>query len=94
METDGQKTYILDSAPAVLPTPGKYWALWQRVEQCQPGLNRHALTQKAIGDHPKPQDMTGAELQKMIDVFSAILRQSAQSQAGADDANQPAPLTA
>jgi hypothetical protein len=83
---EGQKTYILDAssaAGAAASTPAKYWALWKQVERCKPGLSRHALTQKAIGHHPKPQDMTSAELQKMIDVFTAILR----------DAKQPAPQT-
>jgi len=81
VEIDGRKTYILDDAPAAAPTPAKYWALWKQIEQRQPGLSRHALTHKAIGHHPKPQDMTAPELQKMIDVFTAVLR----------DASQPTP---
>ena len=83
VEIDGQKTYMLDSSAAAVanPTPANYWALWKRVETLRPHPDRHALTQKTIGHHPKPQDMTGAELQKMIDVFTAVLR----------DGRQPAP---
>jgi hypothetical protein len=84
VEIDGRKTYILDAAPAAAPRPAMYWAFWKKVEQLPAHPDRHALTQKAIGHHPKPQDMTPAELQKMIDVFSAVLR---------DSAKQPAPQT-
>jgi hypothetical protein len=78
VEIDGQKTYILDAAPAAKPTPAKYWALWTQVEKLKPHPDRHALTQKAIGHHPKPQEMSPADLQKMIDVFTAILRDAKQ----------------
>ncbi len=86
VEIDCQKTYVLDAAaaPAANPTPAKYWALWKQIEQFQPASFRNALTQKAIGHHPKPQDMTPAELQKMIEIFTSILRQSAKGQATAD----------
>jgi hypothetical protein len=73
-----QKVYILDpspaSSPSAKPTPALYWALWAKAEKIKPGLSRHALTQKAIGCHPKPHEMTPAQLQKMIDVWAAIIR--------------------
>ena len=68
------KTYTLDAAPGPDTTAAQYWSLWAQVEKVSPGLNRHALTQKAIGCHPMPRDMTAAQLNKMLDVFAAILR--------------------
>jgi hypothetical protein len=76
----GHKTYILD-APAAAPSAALFWSLWAQVEKAKPSLNRHALTQKAIGGHPMPAQMTPAQLRKMIDVFSAILRDSKKSAA-------------
>jgi len=57
------------------PTPGVYWRLWSKVEKtgCNPNL-RHDLTQKHLGCHPNINEMSEAQLAKMIDVFSAILR--------------------
>jgi len=80
----GQKIYTLH-APAA-PTPagpsvGQYWRLWAKVEQIKPGISRHALTQKAIGCHPMPKDMTPAQLAKMCAVFSAVLRDSQKATA-------------
>jgi hypothetical protein len=72
-ENGGAKTYVLQG-PVAAPTTGQYWALWKKLEQIKPGLSRHALTQKALGLHPKVNDMTPAQLGKMIDVFGAIIR--------------------
>jgi hypothetical protein len=69
-----KKVYILDPSPASKPSPSIYWALWSKVEKTNPGMSRHALTQKALGCHPKPQEMTPDQLSKMIEVFSAIIR--------------------
>jgi len=49
------------------------------VEKVRPGLSRHALTEKALGCHPKPHNMTPAQLVKMTDVFTAIIRDSKQA---------------
>ncbi|HEY3863776.1 MAG TPA: hypothetical protein VGO59_18015 [Verrucomicrobiae bacterium] len=74
------KEYVLDSNPsasAPKPTANLYWLLWTRVEKIKPGLSRHALTRRALqchGPNPSPHEMTPAQLAKMIDVFSAILR--------------------
>jgi len=70
-----QKSYTLHT-PAPPPTVQDYWRLWVRIEKIKPGLSRHALTQKAIGSHPKPQEMTPAQLAKMCDLFTAIIRDS------------------
>jgi hypothetical protein len=82
-ETKQPKTYILQPAPGAKATAAVYWALWGKVDKIKPGISRHALTQKALGCHPKPQDMAPAQLAKMIEVFSAIIR----------DAKAPAPTT-
>ncbi|HEX3988393.1 MAG TPA: hypothetical protein VHZ30_03110 [Verrucomicrobiae bacterium] len=68
------KVYILDPSPGAKPSASLYWALWAKVEKIKPGVGRHALTQKIIGCHPKPQEMTPDQLSKMIGVFSAIIR--------------------
>jgi len=75
----GPKTYILKTAPATFTTVKIYFSLWAQVKKIKPGFTektRHALTQKAIGCHPKPQEMTAEQLTKMISVFSAIIRDS------------------
>ncbi|HEX3720643.1 MAG TPA: hypothetical protein VH595_22055 [Verrucomicrobiae bacterium] len=69
-----KKVYVLNPSPASQPSPALYWALWLKIEKANPGINRHSLTQKAIGCHPKPQEMTPDQLAKMIKVFTAILR--------------------
>lgn len=71
---EAPKIYVLHPSPVTEPTPRAYWSLWAKVEKAKPGLNRHALTQKAIGCHATPQSMTPDQLKKMIDVFAAILR--------------------
>jgi hypothetical protein len=79
---NGAKTYILKTAPASAPTVKTYFSLWARIKAIKPGVNetfRHAITQKAIGSHPKPQDMTAEQLAKMIAVFSAIIRDSGKT---------------
>jgi hypothetical protein len=76
------KNYFLHgAAPTAKPTNGLYWALWAKVEKAKPGLNRHGLTRKTLGAagsiNPNVKDMTEAQLAKMIEVFSAILRDAA-----------------
>jgi hypothetical protein len=73
---NGKKTYVLNSPPQQKPTLGEYWKLWKVVETTRPGINRHALTSKALGCHPKVTEMSEAQLAKMISVFSAIVRDS------------------
>jgi hypothetical protein len=71
-----KKNYILNSPPSAAPSIKAYFALWARVEKatkCDPNF-RHALTQKHLGGHPRPRDMTPEQLAKMMAVFSAILR--------------------
>jgi hypothetical protein len=82
-ETKQPKTYVLHPSPGAKATSSIYWALWGKVEKIKPGISRHALTQKTLGSHPKPQEMTPAQLAKMIEVFSAIIR----------DAKAPAAIT-
>jgi hypothetical protein len=77
-ETPGKKTYYLNPSASAAPSPKLYWILWAKVEKAKPGLNRHALTQRAIGCHPNVNQMKPDQLQKMIGVFSAILRDSKQ----------------
>jgi hypothetical protein len=86
--TQPEKSYVLDQAPdqrGAKPSANLYWALWAKVEKAKPGLSRHAITRNALalagGPNPSPKDMTEAQLAKMIEVFSAILR----------DAKQPCP---
>jgi hypothetical protein len=74
-----KKTYVIKSNSAAAPSVGQYWALWGQVEKVRPGLSRHALTEKALGCHPKPHNMTPAQLVKMTDVFTAIIRDSKQA---------------
>jgi hypothetical protein len=71
----GKKEYALKTAPPPVTT-GQFWALWKKAETIKPGINRHALTQKALGYHPKVNEMSQAELAKMVSVFSAIIRDS------------------
>jgi len=85
---DGSKTYILDAQPAsggpAKVSVGRYWGLWGRVHSLRPEIDRHALTERALGTHPKPQDMTPVQLGKMTDAFLAILREAkTASMAGA-----------
>jgi hypothetical protein len=72
----GKKVYILNAPSQPKHTPQLYFTLWAKIEKTSPGLNRHALTQKHLGCHPKPNEMTPDQLAKMIDVFNAILRES------------------
>ena len=81
----------MDPAPAAKPSVGKYWALWKQVEKRRPGLNRFALTSRVIGRVPKPQNMTPADLGKMIDVFTAILRDAGPSAKAPPTADKPSP---
>jgi hypothetical protein len=53
------------------------WAQVEKIKGASPSL-RHALTQKNIGCHPLPNQMTPEQLGKMISVFSAVLRDSAK----------------
>jgi len=77
---DRKKDYVLTGPPAAAPSVSQYWILWARLEKLKPGANqnrlRHALTQKALGCHPQPGQMTPEQLRKMIDVFSAMIRDS------------------
>jgi hypothetical protein len=58
------------------PSAGLYWNLWNKVAKVCPEINRHALTQKALGSHPPVNQMSPEQLAKMIDVFSAVLREA------------------
>lgn len=75
------KTYILDSSAA--PSTSLYWSLWNQLQRARTGLDRHALTRKTLalsgGVNPTPNQMTPAQLGKMIDVFKAILREAAKA---------------
>ncbi|HEV7927142.1 MAG TPA: hypothetical protein VGR14_17440 [Verrucomicrobiae bacterium] len=83
VDSDGSrcKSYTLDAAPGPVPSVALYWRLWAQVEKAKPGLDLHALTQKSIHCHPLPREMTPEQLSKMIDTFSAILRDSKKAAA-------------
>ncbi len=69
------KTYVLKSPPLSASIPqlcATYWKLAKQVEAL--GVSRHALTQKALGGHPKVSEMSAEQLGKILTVFSAIIR--------------------
>jgi hypothetical protein len=74
----GRKNYVLKVAPDA-PTTAQYWSLWAQVEKADAGANRHALTQKILGSHPQANQMSPADLSKMISCFAAILRDANQA---------------
>ena len=51
-----------------------YWRLWNELEKAKPGLDRFALTRRAIGRVCKPGEMTAEEFAQVLRVFSAIAR--------------------
>jgi hypothetical protein len=71
-----KKTYVLNSESTPPPTIGQYWAVWNALEKARPGINRFAITRKAIGHVPAVTKMSNEELAKVIRVFTSILRDS------------------
>jgi hypothetical protein len=69
-----KKVYHLKRTPGATPKPttGAYWALAKKLEAA--GVNRHALTAKALGRVKPVKDMDEDELGRVIEVFSAVLR--------------------
>lgn len=84
----GPRKYVLQSAAAEATTPKQrnaiYWQIWHQVDALGKGLNRFALTHKAIGRTTSIAQMSEPEFAKVISVFKAILRDSAAP------VNQPA----
>lgn len=76
------KVYVLKNGPKAKPTIGEYWRRWQELDALFPNQSnlRHALTARTLGCHPKVKDMTPDQLSKMIDVFSAIVRDTKAKQ--------------
>jgi hypothetical protein len=71
------KTYVLDTSPAVANLPQlrtQLFAVWNQVQTLKPGLNRHAITCKALGYNKSVPDMTREEIARCMEVFSSILR--------------------
>ncbi|HMJ88989.1 MAG TPA: hypothetical protein VK530_04200 [Candidatus Acidoferrum sp.] len=78
--TTGKKIYVLNaplaSAVTVETLRKQFFAVWKRVTESKPGLNRYAITAKHLGSAVAVPDMTVEQLQKMLSVFSAILREA------------------
>jgi hypothetical protein len=77
-----QKSYVLKPRPGAVPSAGLYWRLWAQIKKARPGTPenlRHALTQKTLHCHPLPNQMTPEQLGKMIDVFTAMLRDATKA---------------
>jgi len=73
VSSSSKKTYSLKSGPPTKATTGEYWRLWKKLHSIKQ-IDRHALTHRTLGCHPKVNEMTPDQLAKMISVFSAILR--------------------
>jgi hypothetical protein len=75
---DGSKTFQIEPTSSPKQNVGQYWALWNQITKRKPTADAHglrfALTRKALGRIVKPQEMTAAELAKMIHVFTSVLR--------------------
>jgi hypothetical protein len=50
------------------------WQKWKEAQSAQPGINRHAITQKALGSNVPVNEMDAKQLGRCIEVFSAITR--------------------
>ena len=70
------KPYVLTAPPATsLPAlHAQFWGLWNRVEKLTPGLNRHAITHKALGYVRPVKEMSAEEIGRVMQVLSAIAR--------------------
>ena len=74
---DTAKTYTLNESQSLGRAEiGRYWSAWKRAGIAQPGLNRHALTQRILGHNHKPQDFTRDEWRKMITALEKIATQT------------------
>lgn len=51
-----------------------FWRTWRAVENAKPGMNRFAITHKALGAGVPVKEMSAEQLARCIEVFSAIKR--------------------
>jgi hypothetical protein len=73
------KLFVLDDVPPPVATVAVFWHRWAQIKKAKPGTPetlRHALTRKTIGSNPLPREMTPDQLQKMVNLFDAILREA------------------
>jgi hypothetical protein len=79
--TATKKVFVLNG-PAKQLTPqqrnGMYWRLWKAAEGAQPGLNRFAITNRALGRVKKIAQMTDEEFLKVCHVFESIAKKGAE----------------
>ncbi len=75
------KTYVLtDDASSQPLSPqqrtGIYWRLYDAANAAQPGLNRFAVTTKALGYVKKITEMTDTEFRKVCHIFESIAKKA------------------
>lgn len=74
--TETKKTYVLN-APAVSDLPqlrAIFLNTWREVEKAKPEISRYAITHRALGKVVPVNEMTGEQLTRCIEVFTAIKR--------------------
>lgn len=81
-EASEAKTYVLEAPAKPLTLPqrtGIYWRLLKAAQAAQPGLNRFAVTTRAIGRVKKIAEMTDKEFRKVCHILESIAKKELQT---------------